>query len=598
MWNLGLYDWFDILLPWLIDGILLFILQDDKFQIKGRLLKRTENEKFDTLRSADSTTNLLLPPYDRLSSKESTSTSSSTDQGIHDMDGFPEELRYVSEKTGSRNQSESDEEKPPPPPSKHQMRIMSDDYEEDDDMVFGNGCDGSVTYSRIAEADGADGSDCSTPMLSKEPVQYQSDGSEAYAQLSQVPLQASATPPATIRGLADQRSEAAFGSQSTVSYHRLGMTGLTPITSVETLPSEDPLTYSRMSQGSEPDIDYSQLAASSSNPTLTEGSRPAAPSQQPNRAEESTPAEEGKGVAMSLPSVSAGSCIQPQQEFIVATALAPGSHPNPVAPQDNAGYVTSPPPIKAAPAKKRPLSDAPKHDVMDTGKLSDSKSQSGSDSSLTDGEGYSTLGLVDSPANSPPQPQATKGAAAPAKPPALPKVQTPPMNNGYVPNDITPPGVTPPSTTPAVKTGGVNGYVDEADLVAIPPPPKSSENANKSKGSDSPCRARAPNHVPNGLPQVGDNGYVTSENMPNLVMPPKTVVQNLTNQNMTNPYLTHEQMAQMPPASRSPPNTPPTPLNNNHPLPPGKKVCLDEPYVGIDSVACNPHIKSSDFTVC
>ncbi|XP_030851926.1 protein sidekick-2 isoform X2 [Strongylocentrotus purpuratus] len=579
--------------PYFIEAVL---DHPDKFPMHGRLL-RTEGEKFDTVRQASSTTNLLQPPYDRLSSKESTSTNSSTDQGIHDMNGFTDELRYVRENTGSRSNSESDEERASGP-AKHMMRIMSDDYEEED-TVFGADSDGSVTYSRIAEADGAD---CSTPMLSKESAQYVSDGSEGYSQLSQVPLQASATPPVPIRGLADQRSEASFGSQSTVSYHRLGMSGLTPITSVETLPSEDPLAYARLSQGSETDIEYSQLAAASSNQSLTEARGVRAPAQTEQREDSNT--QESKGVAMSLPSVSAAGCIQPPQEFIVATALSPGNHPHPVSKTDLSGYVTSPPATKPPPPVKHMSPDMPKKDLKGSRKnLADSKSQSGSDSSLTDGEGYSTLGLADSPSSSAPHHQPQKVDAPCTKP----SISTPephmPVDTGYVPKDMVvsqaPPVAPQAQAVPQQNTPVKNqsGYITESELQSLPQNQPSLADPKSDSINGLPASIPSPiKHIPNGLPNVRENGYVSKHDM---LPPQKTAGQTMTNHNTANPYITPEQMAQIPPSTPSPPPSPP--LNNNHPLPPGKEFRPDDPYVGIGTdrnIAALPANHSSDFAVC
>nr|XP_054764525.1 protein sidekick-2-like [Lytechinus pictus] len=573
--------------PYFIEAVLDH--NDEKFQLQGRLLSvRTEGEKFDTLRQASSTTNLLQLPYERSSSKESTSTNSSTDQGIHDMDGFTDELRYVQENTGSRSNSESDEDKASAP-AKHVMRIMSDDYEEED-TVFGADCDGSVTYSRIAEVDGAD---CSTPMLSKEAAaQYMSDGSEGYSQLSQVPLQASATPPAPIRGLADQRSEASFGSQSTVSYHRLGMSGLTPITSVETLPSEDPLAYARLSQGSETDNDYSQLASDSSNQSPTESRGERTPRQTEPRNE--TNNQESKGLAMSLPSVSMGGRIQPPQEFIVATALSPGNHPNPVSKTDLSGYVTSPPVTKPPPPVKHVSPDMPKKDLKcDHKNLADSKSQSGSDSSLTDGEAYSTLGLAESPSSSVPHHRPQKVDASFTKPD--PHV---PVDSGYVSKEA----VTPADlqNTPVKNP---SGYITEAELQSLPQKQPSLADPKSDHKNDLPESISSPNkHIPNGLPKVRANGYIAHQD----VLPlQKTDGPKTTNHNAADPYITPEQMAQMPQGSQHPPSTPSPPpsppLNNNHPLPPGKEFRPDDPCIGIGvdrNIAALPANHSSNFAVC
>ena len=61
-------------------------MQDpSKFQFKeNKGSPKHEKESFDTLRSADSYTELLSPVIERMSSKDN--SSNSTDQGIHDMD--------------------------------------------------------------------------------------------------------------------------------------------------------------------------------------------------------------------------------------------------------------------------------------------------------------------------------------------------------------------------------------------------------------------------------------------------------------------------------------------------------------------------------
>ncbi|XP_072172929.1 uncharacterized protein [Diadema setosum] len=589
--------------PYFIEAVL--DQRDEKFQMKGRLLGlRAEKENFDTLRQADSTTNLLLPPFDRSSSKESTSTSSSTDQGIHDMDGFSDEMRYVREKTSSRNHSESEENKLH---GKCKMPV-SDDYEADDTVFSGHSTrqddgDGSVAYSRIAEVEGADAPDSSTPMLNNDSVHYLSDGSEAYAQLSQVTPQGSTTPAASVRGLSDQRSEASFGSQSTVNYHRLGLSGLTPITSVETLPSEEPLAYSRLSQGSEADIEYSQLAATSSNPSLTGISDSRASHTADGRISTSCPSEDAKGVAMSLPSISAANGIQPPQEIIVATALAPGSHPHPVSEPDSTGYVTTSSVAKLAQSSLKPSTNAPKDNFQGIHQsLADSKSQSGSDSSLTDGEGYSTLGIAYSPSSTPVQHHHPKAVLPSARPSSTTPVSVSSSSNGYIPNDTTlPPPVQPAQcrtkNVPLLAKPTASGYVTESDMKAIllPPSPQvrdhlEGSDVEKPEDTQSPRRC-----MPNGLTRMSENGYVTSDNIPLTVSAPSVLQASSI---MANPYIPHEQAVQGPSEQRSPPTTPTTALNNNQPMPTGKKLCLDDPYVGNNVKPTSPGGSKVESTVC
>ncbi len=439
-----------------------------------------EKEKFDTLRSADSYTELLSPVIERMSSKDS--SSASTDQGIHDMDIDSVDLKNTiapptnngsrrcnrySSGMGQSIVSDCGGQVCNRSSSNPGMEVLSEDFEDAVFEELPQDIDESFTpclthtYARSG--------------LNPNPPLSPNDGGigSSSSLLSSGSTGAHSLPPYSQMAYNQHQRLSSSGSDSSgVNYHMMGSQGLAPISKDSS--DIDSTTYSKLSQNPmspspPPDVvvDLDNQASASDedapeyhqmglrNPVQnqvvsTSGNEPIAPNnnnKSPNHFN-------------SIPTVDVGSFVQPHKEFIVAPVFMP-THPQ----------------LKTE-TQTKPENKAVKPVQNETAKIPN------------DDHSYSVMGTntasQNPPRNSPPPPRAQPklgNADSPYVPNGCPNGFSIPngmpmskpvpqhCHNGYVPNNSPPThpaflGSEPQSTNLAHSPpkGTTNGYAPATPL--------------------------------------------------------------------------------------------------------------------------------------
>ena len=455
---------------------LVLLLQDSKFNWQqNKNSPKHEKERFDTLRSADSYTELLAPVIERMSSKDS--SSASTDQGIHDMDVDsvdlkngnppinPNNFRRCNRYSSGMGQSIVSDcgQQCPPSTSNPGMEVLSEDYEDavfeeiPQDIDDGSTLCLSHTYARS-------GFNASPPLTPNDDI-----GSSS-SLLSNGSSGPNSLPPYSQMACNNHpRLSSTDSDSSGVNYHIMSSQGLAPMKPGKDKMDVGSLTYSKLSQiptspSPPPDVvvDLDHAAASDEelppynqigvrNPV--EGNKNDRQDSNQSRPTNKSPSHFNNN---NIPAISVGSLIQPQKEIIVATALMP-NYPQHQQQQQQQQQ-------KKPEEQKQPCSKEP---------CTEQKSQSTEDVRVPmDDHSYSVIGANSttqiqngSPPNPPtsarPKPACDNSAYVPNNcmngfsiPNGIPSksisIPTPPCNEGYVPNNSPPTSqgmFTPPSQT-------------------------------------------------------------------------------------------------------------------------------------------------------
>ena len=448
-------------------------MQDPKFIWKETNPKH-EKERFDTLRSADSYTELLAPVIERMSSKDS--SSASTDQGIHDMDVDsvdlkngntpinPNNFRRCNRYSSGMGQSIISEcgQQCPRSTSNPCMGKLSEDYDEEvfveeipQDIDDGSTLCLSHTYARS-------GFNHSPPLTPNDDI-----GSSS-SLLSNGSSGSNALPPYSKMACNNHpRLSSTDSDSSGVNYHIMSSQGLAPMKSGKDKMDVGSLTYSKLSQiptspSPPPDVvvDLDHAAASDEDlPTYNkiglrdpvEGNKNDWQDSNPAVPTNKSPSHFNNN---NIPSINVGSLIQPQKEIIVATALMP-NYPQQ---QQQQQQQQKKPEEQKQPCIKEPSTEQ--------------KSQSTEDVSVPmDDHSYSVIGAnattqmqngsppPNPPTSARPKPACDNSAYVPNNcmngfsiPNGIPSksisIPSPPCNEGYVPNNSPPTSqgmFTPPS---------------------------------------------------------------------------------------------------------------------------------------------------------
>ncbi|XP_072030742.1 LOW QUALITY PROTEIN: uncharacterized protein [Amphiura filiformis] len=329
--------------PYFIDAVL-SPTESTKFQWReGKNSPKHEKERFDTLRSATSHTELLSPVIERMSSKDS--STASTDQGIHDMDVDSVDLKNGGPTSNSARRcnryssgmgqsilSDCGTLGCARSTSNPGMEVLSEDYED-------------AVFEEIPQ----DIDDGSMPCLShtyarssfnpSPPLSPNEDGiGSSSSLLSNGSAGLQSLPPYSQMAYNQHQRLSSSGSDSSgVNYHMMGSQGLAPISKESN--DVGSLTYSKLSQipasPSPPpdvvvDLDHPATASDEDAPEYHQmGLRDPEQGKIDNPSDSQVVAQNNNKSPShfnNIPTVDVGSLVQPQKEFIVATALMP-NHP-------------------------------------------------------------------------------------------------------------------------------------------------------------------------------------------------------------------------------------------------------------------------------